>query len=454
MNTISYISNAYNDLYPSNSHTNFKSFIPLTKLTYIPDIPLSVGITSVTFKLSHSIQFPAKLTLGIKSLNLSTDYIINGSNPDSGLLAIFSSSDNETIVNRGQVFTVYFEKPVFFPTNKEHLQQASFQIINISTDKPLEPLNSDETPTLISCLLKPLAMHQQPLTIILNSDDTISKTKYHNKSHTHFTVQLPRAFEFHKDNWLVGLKSLHMTSKLFNVREKDYGFQVIFYEWLQKDVNGDHEIADANTVTKEINTKWRKFYMEPGCYNGVDQFTSHLNRKLNHEDYPLLFNHSNNRISLRWNKRETSLRTCLMVKLSGTLAHALGFRREVRDDEHLIDFNPKELTNQQINIKTANAVFNPNINLLRPKNIFVNCNIVNQSVVGSQSMRLLRIVSTIGQTENEIMSFPMRSDDFARLEKDFFESIEIKLTDNMGRPVQATYIGVGETVVALQFIKM
>ena len=65
-----------------------------------------------------------------------------------------------------------------------------------------------------------------------------------------------------------------------------------------------------------------------------------------------------------------------------------------------------------------------------------------------------RIVSTIGQTENEIMSFPMRSDDFARLEKDFFESIEIKLTDNMGRPVQTTYMGVGETVVALQFMKM
>ena len=140
--------------------------------------------------------------------------------------------------------------------------------------------------------------------------------------------------------------------------------------------------------------------------------------------------------------------------MSGSLACALGYRREVRDDSYSIDFNPREKTNAQLSLRTTTGTYIPDINLLKPKNIFVNCNLVNQSLVGSKSMRLLRIVSTIGQTENDIMSFPMRSDDYARLEKDFFESIEIKLTDNLGRPLQATYLGVGETVVALQFIKL
>ena len=327
MNSISYISNAYNDLYPSNTHTNFKSFIPDTKLTYIPDIPLSVGISSVTFKLSYSIQHPSRLVLGIKSPNLSTDYIIRGSDSDSGLLAIFSLSESGTEIKRGQVVTVYFEKPVFFPTNKEYLQNASFQIIDVSNGQPLVSLNSNETSTLITCLLKPVTMQKPPFSIILNSNDNVSKSKYNNQSHTHFTVQLPKAFEFHKDRWLVGLKSLHLTSKLFNVREKDYGFEVIFYEWEKKKANGDHEIAVTDTINQDKNLKWRSFYMEPGCYDGVTQFISHLNRKLSFEDYPLVFQVLQNKISLRWNKRETSLKTCLIIRMSGSLACALGVAR-------------------------------------------------------------------------------------------------------------------------------
>ena len=118
---------------------------------------------------------------------------------------------------------------------------------------------------------------------------------------------------------------------------------------------------------------------------------------------------------------------------------ALGFISQKHNTFYSLNFNPSEKPNNSfVNESDINhlAEYFPSIFTSFPKEICLNCNIVNQIVVGDKVMRCLSFVSTISKEQDEIMSFYMKTNDKSKLETKSFDSIHIKLTDINGELLQ------------------
>ena len=157
--------------------------------------------------------------------------------------------------------------------------------------------------------------------------------------------------------------------------------------------------------------------------------------------------------------KRPNLKTFLRLRLNPITSKALGFASTTQLKEggdYVFRFNTKEQTNRAAPKKArVTAYIKPSIFIKTPQEIFINCNIVNQMVVGNTSLRLLNFISTTGKLEEApIMSFTMNTDDFARIEMKSIENIEISLTDNKGNLIGAVDDEENPTVLNLFFVKV
>ena len=89
---------------------------------------------------------------------------------------------------------------------------------------------------------------------------------------------------------------------------------------------------------------------------------------------------------------------------------------------------------------------------MSPTEICVQCDLIQESVVGNESMKTLGYFPLIGKFDDNVMTFNIKSDNFTKLITKSFDTIEITLTDLNGNilPYDENFDNIS-TVVTLMF---
>ena len=116
------------------------------------------------------------------------------------------------------------------------------------------------------------------------------------------------------------------------------------------------------------------------------------------------------------------------MKMSPALANILGFDR-TNERDFIIPFEIK---------KTCSATFSPNINLLTPRNFMILCDVVSESVFGSKSIRILKLLSSNFEPERDIINFSFHQEEFVDIAIKEFTSIRMQIVDTTGDLIKST----------------
>ena len=112
----------------------------------------------------------------------------------------------------------------------------------------------------------------------------------------------------------------------------------------------------------------------------------------------------------------------IQLYLNPKLANILGFNI-AENDGHFLRF---EDTSYYI------ASHEMNLFLLTPKNIVVSCNIVDETIFGGKSLKLLRLVTNNLDHSSNMLHFEFYSNEYVELKTKSFENVTIRLSDVSG----------------------
>ena len=475
MNSIIYISDAYSIFFPENTIGEFNCLINKKKLDYLPQTPLLMGIKSITFKLDSTNTIDEKTIFALKS-NIIESPTVQSSN-FSYILVTFTVLDN--IHNDG--IRIVFENPIFFPTSLDRLHKPSFSIVNLDTNKPISQPNFKTTniqPTVIQCCIKSqISNMKAPLKFMLESNDPYSKKLFPSNNNINFTVALPRNYNLENEEWGVCLKSLHMSNKLYNIPNNKFNMNITSFEMLIKEEGGGGlQFIPESSPTREPDSKL--LIVPPGYYGTNLNLRIRINQLLKKNKYPIeLRENSDGRFIFRWDRSNRSMLRSkssesdrefiktykdantlliLQLELSPHLSTALGFQQNITNVRHKLDFNSQERTpvSSLPGNKQFTASFPPNLLVSSPKEICVQCNLIDEMCVGQESMRMLNFISIGDEIKNKVMTFHLNSNDYSKLKIKSFESINIRITDVQGKDLQLSSTTASPSVVHIVFTNL
>ena len=84
------------------------------------------------------------------------------------------------------------------------------------------------------------------------------------------------------------------------------------------------------------------------------------------------------------------------------------------------------------------ADFKTQISLLAPVNFLVHCDIVQNCIFGTESIQILRVISSNFNPQENIKSFSFYQDEFVDLAVKEFSTIRIQISDNTGNIIKST----------------
>ena len=182
MRNIYFISNMYHDMYPNNPRSKFSTHIHPSCLQYIPSGKIDAAIKNITFDNLRKIPMEANEYLGTKS-NISEPIMSSGE--WNSLLYTFNVETEKSVVN------IDIKNPTFFPTTKEKLASAKFEIVDLETNCIPEFANGSPTFITITVKQQPDRM-KQPFHILLDSSCPTSKAYFPSNFNADFTIKLPK----------------------------------------------------------------------------------------------------------------------------------------------------------------------------------------------------------------------------------------------------------------------
>ena len=475
MKEIIYISNSFNHIYKDNTWSNFSSFIEFDKLNYIPQCDIVVGIKEITFTIPPKLILPETI-FAVRS-NISNWPIVRNDIYDQ-ILCLFS--ENQSDVNKeGDTITIFFKNPSFFSTTIENLSKATFSIFNLFTNEELKLQDcaiDRHPPTILGVVIKQkkIMCEKEPFSILLESKSLASSITYPSNTDMSFRVKLPKRFEFNR-RWIVALKSLHLTSKIWNIPNSlDFWFKIEWYVYSLG--RGEVEITEGPPLE-------HTFYIPEGYYGSEVSFMSWMNDFMRDNDVCLelsrstIPNHHQN-FAFQYTQPSKKIREEIYgrilgiddypmdengdgdnqddmflhctLELSPLLACFLGFKKfEIEDggNSKLIDFSNR---NNVAVMRTAEHP--PNIWLKFPRQICIQTNIVEHMLVGNKLMRNIRSVSTNKPRSGDIMSFTFLQNNFSEVKTTSFDCIEIVISDIDGNVLKSD--DDIETVIQLMFVNI
>ena len=116
-----------------------------------------------------------------------------------------------------------------------------------------------------------------------------------------------------------------------------------------------------------------------------------------------------------------------IMKISPMLANILGFDRS-NLNEFIIPFHVK---------RSFTAAYSPDIDLLVPRNFMILCDVVTESVFGSKSIKILKLLSTNFDREKEIINLGFHQEEFVDIAIKEFTSIRIRIADTTGELIKS-----------------
>ena len=392
MRTIFYASNMQSLLFPSNSRSNFETYIHPQDLSYISNKDVEVAIKSITFDNNFESYF-SDVTLALKT-SLSSDTI--SSYGWDKIVSIFTVNPSQKGICQFE-----FSNPTFFPTNHHNLSRASFQIINIKTG--VLPEFFTGSPTFIEVLVRSQAKRMKtPFHVLLDSSCLESEKRFPKNTNMEFCIQLPKRMEFQKD-WMLCLKSIHFSNKFYTLQNCTIairGKKPDGNQWLREGGLGKKSPHDLAKVIKQLNRITR----------GILKFS-----KLK-DDIVV--------VKRDPNFKETELGDTIIVEMSSDLIQILGFRPHQTMTSVLS--NP---TNILV------STYKGNVYALHPHHFIVCCDLVEESILGGQHVQVLKYFPRKLSMDSAV-DLEFSNNDYLKLNLKNFDRIRIRIADITGKTIE------------------
>lgn len=377
------MSSSDQDLFPDNSGSQFSTHIQEQYSQSIPDGELEAAVKSISFDNTREVQtLRSAERLALRS-NLSSKVLSSGE--WDNIIAWFSLGKSSL---KKKYLTFTFDNPSFFPTTKEHLSRASFELVNLYNNS--RPSFANSSNTFIQIVVKKSQKRmKKPFYVHLDSACPVSKSFFPTNTATEFTIQLPNRLEFKKD-WIIALKNFSLHNNVPNI------------------------------IDCYITVGGESFRLEDGIYT-INEILLGINKLLG---------------------------GILQVRGISEKAPNGGkiFVRTIRDVEEEITFSLNlskvlGLSQEQRTLKlkmgeivTAQSKWNITANL--PRQLMISCDIIENSLFAGEMKQILRIISLPENYEDTFFNFEFSTNEYLKLESKSFDKIRIKITDLNGDPVK------------------
>ena len=309
-----------------------------------------------------------------------------------------------------QIFEV--QHPTLHHTSIEKISNAEFELIDIDTGR--RPNFSAGTPTFIHFHVNDQPTMSSRFNLFLDSSDKLSKTHFPTNNSADFCIKLPERLEFNK-TWEIALKNIFIGNDLFNIYSGSC--------WFSFDIITE-KTADANADTR--------IFLDDGLFKTTKELCEYIQSIFERKKLKLKISVRNksNRVKIicEEEKKPRSGYYKLIMKMSPALANILGFDR-TNDHDFVIPFEIK---------RSCSATYSPNIELLIPRNFMILCDVVSESVFGSKSIKILKLLSTNFEIEREIINFQFHQEEFVDITIKEFASIRIQIVDTTGDLIKST----------------
>lgn len=315
----------------------------------------------------------------------------------------------------GGIQTFEVEHPSLYNTSIEKISNAKFELIDIDTGEG--PNFAAGTPTFIHSHVSHQNTMNSRFNLFLDSSDKLSNTYFPANTPADFRIKLPERLEFNK-RWEIALKNIFIGNDLFNIYSSSCWFSV--------------KIITEKTFDANIDTR---IFLQDGLYKTVKEVCDHVQAlfKQHNFDLKITLKNKSNRIKITYEGEKLTIKFAgsvrYILKMSPMLANILGFSRAIEDDFEL-HFDIK---------KNYSSTYSPNINLLVPRNFMILCNVVSESVFGSKSVKILKLLSTNFEPDREIIKFNFHQDEFVGMAITEFTSIRIQIVDTTGDLIRSKH---------------
>ena len=442
MKTVCYLSTTSNSTFPDNTNSKFQCELDEGHLSYITNNQsnfqwkdrcqsggsLTLALKSVSFpSLKHGmvktdLSYQSSV-LGLRS-SIISDYIIFNNKADQ-IIACFIIKDWEE-----EICKVDIQNPIFYRTTFNRLCSPKFEIIELIKNSTLKGIdNNTSIPTVCEFEIREgreAIYHSRmlpPFNMLLLSNDEKSQDMYKQNTNMQFTTHLNQRQDF-SSNWSVILKSLQLSSHLYNIQNSQYYFKYVVLT-LPTDSNEDGNVfLDVDPIEKEGKVEY-------GYYPTIKSLIKKLNEQLEESGIPVVFNLRINRIILLVKQVEVLFTENQEhhFQLSPALSQLLGYTK-YGSDGMIFDLMKDNEVSSSYNYNLAHGY---------PKHLLVNCNIISRSSVGKKMMKMLRLINLEDKhrKSSQVMNFNFLHNQHGVLETKWFDKISISITDLDGNIILA-----------------
>ena len=381
--------------------THLSANFPNDTLDIIFDYKQDLQYFKVRKKRSKKLNlksFMNETLYGIKS-NISEILTVRNAGYDDIISVFVGNKTNDTV-------HVDFKNPTFFPTRKELLSRATFQIIDVASNTA--PNFAVGSPTYIQVVVRKKKNMEKKFNIFLDSSCEKSKAVYPENNATNFTIDLPERLSFRR-NWHVTLKSLFIPDSIQNVPE-------CFITYFQGRTDDDGGFI----VLHKVNLK-----LKEGNYPTIDSILNDLSEQILEAELPIRLEQHEGKVKISCPTFLQS-NTVISISMSPDLAPILGFTKPF---ERFVGFNLSEYDSKI-------APYEPNLFATYPKNLIIGCDVVDNTIFGGEHVKLLRMVTNNRHSISKILSFEFLQDEYVDLNVKEFKSIQIAIMDATGNIVK------------------
>ena len=416
-----------------------------------------VAVKSISFRLINRPESTQVLAL---QSDLKTDHTCFGSRYQS-IVSSFLLRTHEEGREEEEHFVSRHYNPIFIPSSIQKLSTCSFSLCNLEDKTDTLSYIDKATPTIVEVWVKPRREPRGdstmlPFHMFIKSSDIDSKKTYPQNIETDFNFKLAE----HKHlsgKWVVLLRNLIVSRKFFNVPD-DTSFYMEYKRYdYQSLSNQTNEITKFHGLHNSFH---KRVNISAGYYGSEEAIVNHVNN--------LLVDISNKQLKLELNKK--NVKKCRInmtnmkmrekrmhfLMMSEPLAIALGFTQEMKEmpmsqeKESHIRLDPKSNPSLVLAAESEMRIFHK-----QPKQVLLNCNIIEPSLFGSRMTPILHLIP-INRSEGDDshiihISFPEHT--YKDLIVNSFNHIKFWFEDEDGHLLRMDE-GANSTYITLSFVKL
>lgn len=313
--------------------------------------------------------------------------------------------------------------PSFFETSLEKIANAKFELIDVNTGKI--PNFSIGVPTYIQVQAQNNPRMRKKFNVFLDSSDEVSKNFFPANNPVDFKIKFPERLQFSKQ-WEISLKTIFIGNDLYNIYQDSCWIKAIIIRKKKLDVdlsgNSYPDVPNQDNVQFDVID----IALEDGKYKSIDVLVAYIQSLMDKKNLKFRIIIRDNHVRIKCLEKSDHLLVEYSLTFSPYLSNILG-----------LDIGLKENVLHFVFKKNVIATFKPNIFLLIPTNFIVLCDIVSESVFGSKSIKILKLLSTNFNPSQEIIHFSFHQDEFVELNIKEFSSIQIQIADTTGNIIKS-----------------